>query len=225
MHRIDGPGATVDNRFTDGDPVGGVQATVVTDDWANDVQEELMSVLAAAGIAPVKGTQDQVVKAFRALIALSVPSGMVAPFAASLTPSGWLKANGAPVSRTTYAALFAVIGTTFGVGDGATTFNLPDLRAEVIRGWDDGRGIDIARAFGSLQLDAFQGHWHAMYFTAATTVGAGGNTYVQHTTSGNIAGPITDAVRAPLSDGANGTPRIANETRSRNVALLYCIKI
>lgn len=67
MHRIDGPGATVDNKFTDGDPVAGIQATVVTDDWANDVQEELMSVLGAASIAPVKGTQDQVLKSIRAL--------------------------------------------------------------------------------------------------------------------------------------------------------------
>lgn len=67
MHRIDGPGATVDNRFTDGDPVGGVQATMVTDDWANDVQEELMSILAAGGVEPVKGTQDQVLKAIRRL--------------------------------------------------------------------------------------------------------------------------------------------------------------
>ncbi|QZA99303.1 hypothetical protein K3369_06800 [Pseudomonas mandelii] len=65
MHRIDGPGATVDNRFTDGDPVGGIQATMVTDDWANDVQEELMSVLAAAAITPVKGTQDQLLKSIR----------------------------------------------------------------------------------------------------------------------------------------------------------------
>lgn len=63
MHRIDGPGATVDNKFTDGDPVGGVQATVVTDDFLNDVQEELISVLAAAGVTPVKGTQDQVLQA------------------------------------------------------------------------------------------------------------------------------------------------------------------
>jgi hypothetical protein len=67
MHRIDGAGATVDNKFTEGDPVGGVQATVVTDDWLNDVQEELMSVLTAGGITPVKGTQDQVLKAIRAL--------------------------------------------------------------------------------------------------------------------------------------------------------------
>lgn len=226
MHRIDGPGATVDNKFTDGDPVGGIQATLVTDDWLNDVQEELMSVLAAGAITPVKGTQDQVLKAIRVLIAASaVPSGVVVPFAANAAPSGWLKANGAPVSRTTYAALFAAIGTTFGVGDGSTTFNIPDLRAEVIRGWDDGRGIDVARAFGSLQLDAFQGHWHAMFYNAVATIGTGGNAYVQQTTSGNATGTVTDTIRAPISDGTNGTPRLASETRARNVALLQCIKI
>lgn len=59
MHRIDGPGATVDNKFTEGDPVGGVQATVVTDDWLNDVQENIMAVLATAGIPPVKGNSGQ----------------------------------------------------------------------------------------------------------------------------------------------------------------------
>lgn len=67
MHRIDGPGATVDNKFTDGDPVGGVPATLVTEDWLNDMQEELMSLLAAASISPVKGTQNQVLSALRSL--------------------------------------------------------------------------------------------------------------------------------------------------------------
>lgn len=67
MHRIDGPGATVDNKFTDGDPVGGIQATIVTDDWLNDVQEELMSVLTAGAVVPVKGTQNQLLKAIRSL--------------------------------------------------------------------------------------------------------------------------------------------------------------
>lgn len=68
MHRIDGAGATVDNKFTKGDPASGVQATVVTSDWLNDVQEELVSVLSAASITPVKGTQNQVLAAIRALI-------------------------------------------------------------------------------------------------------------------------------------------------------------
>jgi hypothetical protein len=67
MHRIDGAGSTVDNKFTEGDPVGGVQATVVTAPWLNDMQEELMSVLNAAAIAPVKGTQDQLLKSIRSL--------------------------------------------------------------------------------------------------------------------------------------------------------------
>ncbi|MEJ6817678.1 hypothetical protein [Pseudomonas sp. LF-5] len=55
MHRIDGPGATVDNKFTDGDPVSGVEATLVTDDWLNDVQENLMAVLVSGAISPTKG--------------------------------------------------------------------------------------------------------------------------------------------------------------------------
>jgi hypothetical protein len=67
MHRIDGPGATVDKKFTEGDPVGGVQATVVTAAWMNDVQEELVSVLSAGGVAPVKGVQDQLLRAIRTM--------------------------------------------------------------------------------------------------------------------------------------------------------------
>ena len=66
-------------------------------------------------------------------------------------PTGWLKCNGALLSRTTYAALFAVIGTTYGAGDGSTTFALPDLRGEFLRGLDDGRGVDGGRALGSAQ--------------------------------------------------------------------------
>lgn len=68
--------------------------------------------------------------------------GMVCYFARSTAPNGWLKCNGTAWSRTTYKALFDAIGTTFGEGDGSTTFEVPDLRAEFIRGWDDGRGID-----------------------------------------------------------------------------------
>ena len=77
--------------------------------------------------------------------------GEVCFFGMTTAPAGFLKANGAAVSRTTYAALFTAIGTTYGVGDGSTTFNLPDLRGEFMRGWDDGRGVDSGRAIGSAQ--------------------------------------------------------------------------
>ena len=57
-----------------------------------------------------------------------IPSGVITPYAGSSAPIGYLMADGADVSRTTYANLFTVIGTTYGSGDGSTTFNLPDLR-------------------------------------------------------------------------------------------------
>jgi len=60
-------------------------------------------------------------------------------------PDGWRACSGQAVSRTTYAALFAAIGTEYGVGDGSTTFDLPDLRGEFLRGWDNGRGVDSGR--------------------------------------------------------------------------------
>lgn len=92
---------------------------------------------------------------------LTVMIGQVAMFAMGTPPSGWLKCNGAAVSRTAYADLFAKIGTTYGTGNGSTTFNLPDLRGEFPRGWDDGRGIDAGRALGSAQAGEIQSHTHA----------------------------------------------------------------
>jgi microcystin-dependent protein len=138
--------------------------------------------------------------------------GAVFYFAMNTAPTGYLKANGALVSRATYAALFAAIGTTFGAGDGSTTFALPDLRGEFIRGWDDGRGVDSGRAFGTFQDQAFASHSHGVV--------------VRHDFSANtpnppfIAGTNINNQTNTLSTNAAG----GSETRPRNVALLACIK-
>lgn len=68
-----------------------------------------------------------------------VPAGIIAPFAGSIAPSGWLLCQGQNVSRSTYAALFAVLGITYGAGDGVNTFTLPDLRGRVPVGLDSGQ--------------------------------------------------------------------------------------
>jgi microcystin-dependent protein len=151
-----------------------------------------------------------------------VPSGAVAHFAMNTAPTGWLKANGAAVSRTTYATLFAAIGTTFGVGDGSTTFNLPDLRGEFMRGWDDGRGIDTGRAFGSAQSGDIQGHNHdagTLSWTHPLATAAGQNT-------GAITGGTGVSVNGPYSKTLSGSTETSGgtETRPRNIALLACIK-
>lgn len=69
MHRIDGPGAAAGNLFTEGNPSLSIPATVVTDDWANDVQEEIVNVILDQGISLVKGTQTQLLDAIKSLIA------------------------------------------------------------------------------------------------------------------------------------------------------------
>ena len=73
------------------------------------------------------------------------PPGIVIPFAGTSAPTGWLLSFGQAVSRTTYSALFSVIGTRYGVGNNSTTFNLPDLRGRVIAGQDDMGGTSANR--------------------------------------------------------------------------------
>lgn len=90
-----------------------------------------------------------------------IPAGTIIQSAGKLTPTGYLKCNGAAISRTGYKKLFDEIGTTFGEGDGESTFNLPDLRGKFIRGFDDGAGVDTGREFGSYQEDDLKRHTHA----------------------------------------------------------------
>jgi phage-related tail fiber protein len=138
-----------------------------------------------------------------------VPSGAVFMFTADAAPAGYLKANGATISRTTYATLFAVIGTTFGAGDGSTTFQLPDLRGEFLRGWDDSRGVDTSRAFGSAQGDNVGAHEHRV--RAGDRSGWASDFF-------GVGSPVTINSYASTYNGPTG------ETRPRNVALLACIK-
>ena len=112
--------------------------------------------------------------------------GRIGTFAMATPPPGWFRANGAAVSRTVYAALFAKIGTVYGTGDGVNTFNLPDPRGKFVRVLDDGRGIDPGRLLGSSQADETRSHTHN-----ASASGAGGHT---HGASSDVQGEHTHNV-------------------------------
>lgn len=250
MHRIDGEGATPDGFFTEGDPVTGVNPTHVTDDWCNNVQEELCTVIEDASIALNKNSNTQLKSAIQSMIVgaqsvaryinkfngtgaqtaftLSVappstlactvwiggaikipvddftvsgttltfgvapasgtnnvvvliegtaqevvsqfPVGAMMPYAGTSAPSGWLLANGAAVSRTTYAALFSLVGTSFGAGDGSTTFNLPDLRGRAWIGLDNLGGSSANRIVAT-EADTLGGAGGAETRTPTGTVG------------------------------------------------------
>lgn len=146
----------------------------------------------------------------------TVDPGTIAYFGMSTAPDGWIKANGAAISRTTYADLFAAVGTTFGSGDGSTTFNLPDLRGEFVRGLDDGRGVDAARSLGSTQSELIKNHTHTIrggnYFGARAGVDA---SIDWHSARANA----NDLAYYGMDNSGGGA-----ETRPRNLALLACIK-
>jgi len=133
-------------------------------------------------------------------------TGSILWHAANTAPTGYLKCNGAAISRTTYASLFTAISTTFGVGNGSTTFNIPDLRGEFLRGWDDARGVDTGRVFGSAQINQVGEH-SLPFISASQDMGDGGILSRTTTVSGDSTTVLT------------GT-----ETRPRNIALLPCIK-
>lgn len=85
-----------------------------------------------------------------------IPAGILAPFAGSTAPDGWLLCDGSAVSRTTYSSLFAVVAATYGAGDGSTTFGLPDLRGRMALGLDNMGGTSADRVT-NVQADAMGG--------------------------------------------------------------------
>lgn len=164
--------------------------------------------------------------------------GSVVAFAMQEPPDGWLECNGYTKSRTDYKRLFEKIGITYGAGDGAKTFNLPDLRGEFVRGWDHGRGIDPGREVGKFQLDQIQthkhgladhSHWYAdIYYSerwgSVGVPGAiGGNTGIDYDNNGFEMGRYTGGSGLTESAGPLSA-NIGNESRPRNISLMYCIK-
>lgn len=161
-----------------------------------------------------------------------VPVGAIFQLFRDTPPSGFLECNGAAISRSTYASLFGQIGTMFGAGNGSTTFNLPDLRGEFLRGWDHGRGIDDGRGMGSWQPGTLVGSYdddtmgqHPGYLRGGSFYGFGrdmvdpslypGFSGVSYLETGGE--PST----YPMPVGINSFYGV---TRPRNRAVMFCIK-
>ena len=168
------------------------------------------------------------------------PSGAMIMFSGATAPAGWLLCNGAEISRQTYAALFAVIGTAWGVGDGASTFNIPDMRGAAPAGVGVSTGYteNETVTLGAKSNDQFQGHSQRIQPNES---GITANDYLQRIN--NIAGAtannttlghstvsaagnrlittdfITDAVTP-----ANGTPRTGAVTKGKTVGVNFIVK-
>lgn len=119
-----------------------------------------------------------------------VPTASVLPFAATTAPTGFVFCRGQAISRTTYAALYAAIGTTYGAGDGSTTFNVPNLQTRVPAGLDASgtpdTSFDVLGETGGSK-DAVAAHTHGVgtyaASTTATTASSGSHAHTQSATS------------------------------------------
>ena len=184
---------------------------------------------AALGIHAVTGDDEIYTQVEVLQLAQPTPEGVdlvgsVQSFATEAAPPGWIECDGREISRMMFARLFQRIGDRFGIGDGATTFQVPDMRGEFVRGWDNGRGIDGGRQLGTAQTDQFQGHEHYLLPNQNTAIqleDAPGSSDFAGGSRQNVWGNGTSV---PKNDGTNGAPRTGSETRPRNIALLYCIK-
>jgi len=163
--------------------------------------------------------------------------GKFMPDSQPVARAGHVKSSGIDLGDASYPALRAwaqhhglmvpIAGWASGpfhFGDnGDGTFRTPDIRAETVRLYDDGRGLDVGRAFGDHQMDAFQGHVHVM--RSGTSGGSNDNSrFSRKVTSAKLSTSSSVVSGGYGAEGGNGAPRTAAETRSRNFTQLGIIK-
>lgn len=135
------------------------------------------------------------------------PIGTIIAFYGSTAPSGYLPCSGQSVSNTIFPELVEFLNP------GNSSATLPDLRGEFLRGWDNGRGIDLGRAIKTAQLDELKSHGHDL--------SNGGRAMTTGGTGNSLTGP---AGGSAINPSVSILPTGGAETRPRNIAVLYCIK-
>jgi len=195
---------------------------------AFDVQYYLGIKIGADTEMTPRGTLTSSPYAFRSVTVQTdqMPVGVVVAFSGTTAPAGYLLCDGSAVSRTTYAALFAVNGITYGAGNGTTTFNLPDLRGVFPRGAGangtqlKATGVPMTGgALGSKADDKMQGH----KFQSDSTL-----IYTRFPDTSNIQtgpyGTYGTATSSIITDGLNGSPRTGDETAPASLSVNFIIK-
>ena len=205
---------------------------VVSENSSGEIEGTFVgTVSSSATVSGTKGGLNFGTSTFDGTVAntATLPSfvGMIAPFAMSTPPTGWLSCDGSAVSRATYADLFAAIGTTWGSGNGNSTFNIPDLRGAFLRGTGShgSRNMVNGNAFSGQAVGGFENDQLHRFRSelrrgSQNTNGTGTQASLGYN---NPSGGTAMPVGTLISDGY-GTPRSGDETRPFNASVKYCIK-
>jgi microcystin-dependent protein len=153
------------------------------------------------------------------------PTGSILAYAGTTAPTGFLLCNGTAVGRIAYATLFALVATTWGIGDGSTTFNLPNLSGIFLKGAGTQTisGVIYSGTFGTMEQDQTQGHKHSA-LNAQPGVSSTINPIISRPF--NAATYTTEQIYGMSTgdDGVNGSPRVGTTTRPANASVNYIIK-
>lgn len=168
--------------------------------------------------------------------AQQLPAGMISAFGGTVAPAGWILCDGTAVSRTTFATLFAVVGVAFGIGDGLTTFNVPDLRQRFPLGLaaagtgsvlgGTGGTIDHVHAVGTLAAGNESAHTHGAGSYSVTVAGESAETAV--ITPKDVGADGAYSVTGTSGAGSAHTHTLAGSTATANPpfqAVNYIIRI
>ena len=208
------------------------QSSVVAAAWGTIVANAGIDALDDGNVSNLAAN---ILTALDALLSISAPVGAVVAFAGTGIPTNWMLCNGASLDRTTYAALFATIGVTYGSTD-SSSFNLPELRAEFIRGMDAGRGIDSGRVLGSPQGGSTAApvgtsplHINGDNTQTSLIYGAGNPSHLGFVRASKTGEAVTatnfDALSSGIEMDVVNTCTGDAETRPINVAMYYIIKV
>ena len=157
------------------------------------------------------------------------PVGTIQMYSGTSAPSGWLMCDGAAVSRTTYSRLFSIDGTTYGTGDGSTTFNVPDLRGIFPRGAGTNGSMTMANgayftggSLGGKTTDTLQGHGHNTGNPAQALCLGSGAAMATYST-GTVLSLGYSNVTSPMEFGY-GVPRTGAESKPASLSINFLIK-
>tara|TARA_A100001391_G_scaffold205110_1_gene203558 strand:+ start:110 stop:1480 length:1371 start_codon:yes stop_codon:yes gene_type:complete len=229
----DSAGVTVTGQIT----ITG--SSIVLEGATSDAHETTLTVTDPTADRTITFPNSSGTVALTSDVSASLPSGTVVPFAGSSAPTGYLLAQGQAVSRSTYSDLFSAIGTTYGTGDGSSTFNLPDLRGRVVAGKDDMGGSSANRLTdqtGGLNGDTLgdtggsETHTLTEAQLAAHTHGAGSYTAALTSGSnssqggfGNQGNDSTNNLTVSGTSGSTGSGSAHNNVQP-TIILNYIIK-
>lgn len=157
--------------------------------------------------------------------ALSIPAGVIVSYGGAAAPTGWLLCYGQAISRSTYSDLFTAIGTTFGAGNGSTTFNVPDLRGRFGLGKDDMGGSAANRVAGATSLNGNGGNQYLQNHLHSVSINTGASSNASITDGGGTPQSAAAASHTHSVSGNTGNPTSATVSQMNPYLVVnYIIK-